>query len=86
MNPQQKWIVIAIVLLIAGLVGGYFYGIDKGRTQGREALLAEQKAAEEQAKKAAQEELAKAANPFEAKINPFENGYQNPFENVNPFK
>jgi len=86
MNTQSKWILIGILLLVAGLASGYFYGIGKGRTEGREALLAEQKTAEEEAKKAAQEELAKSVNPFEAKTNPFEKGYQNPFENVNPFE
>lgn len=74
---------LAVVALIIGLAGGYYYGNSKGRTD----LLAEQKAAEEKAQVEAQEELAEAANPFGgAQVNPFEGSYTNPLKaSVNPF-
>ena len=82
----SKHVVFAVVALLVGLAGGYYYGYSSGRTN----LLAEQVTAMEEAAEGAQEEIADAANPFGgARVNPFEGGYENPFEGagggVNPF-
>ena len=70
--------VSALVGLVLGGVGGYYFGITKGATNGRQALLDEQSATE--AKKL--EEISKQANPFsetQDAANPFKDMYQNPF-------
>ena len=87
MNDKENisWVLYVVISLLVGAGVGYWYGDMAGKEQGRSALLAEQKAAEEEAKKQAQEEILKAANPFE-QGNPLEGSYQNPFkQNVNPF-
>jgi len=89
----NKWIIIAVIALVVGAGGGYYYGQAQGHTagveKGRADLLAEQEKAVEDAKIAAQEQIAESANPFEAaQTNPFEGGYENPFKNggaINPF-
>lgn len=83
-NANILWVYVVIALLV-GLGMGYWYGTMAGKEQGRTALLAEQKAAAEEAKKQAQEEIVEAANPFETE-NPLQSGYENPFnQQVNPF-
>jgi len=70
--------VSALVGLVLGGVGGYYFGMTKGATNGRQALLEEQATAESQKL----EEISKQANPFsEAQdaANPFKDMYQNPF-------
>ena len=84
-DSPMSWGAYVVVALVAGAALGYWYGITIGVEQGRIALLAEQQAAEEEAKKQAQEEIIQAANPFETP-NPLESGYENPFkQQVNPF-
>ena len=70
--------VSALVGLVLGGVGGYYFGMTKGATNGRQALLDKQSATE--AKKL--EEISKQANPFsetQDAANPFKDMYQNPF-------
>lgn len=70
--------VSALVGLVSGGVGGYYFGLTKGVANGRQAYLDEQAAAESQ--KLA--EISKQANPFTAAqdaANPFKDMYQNPF-------
>jgi hypothetical protein len=72
------WVIAAFV---AGLGGGYYYGVQTGITR--------EKAAEEMRKNEAEKEVAKAANPFEqTSTNPFEKAPANPFDDiqVNPFE
>lgn len=89
-NSQSSKVVwlIAVLLLLAGIAMGYFYGFSKGKEKG----FAEGKEAEI---KSRQELLTKASgitavnpatnlpetNPFEgAKTNPFKDTYTNPFK------
>jgi len=89
MNPednskQMVWVFVAVAL-VAGAVGGYFYG----NSQGRSGLLSEQAAEIEAAKQSAQQEVAQKVNPFADNTDPLGDGYQNPFENTgsaNPFR
>ncbi len=70
--------VSVLVGLVLGGIGGYYFGVTKGASYGRQTLLDEQAAAE--AQKLA--EISKQANPFsEAQdaANPFKDMYQNPF-------
>ena len=70
----------AIVALVLGLAGGYWYGIRAG--------VAKEQAAEESRRTAALAEAAEAVNPFAAAANPFEKNPANPYEKVkvNPFE
>ena len=82
---QKNVILIAIVVLIIGLAGGYFYGQKKGYSQAEVDI----KKLDEIAAKKATEEAAKAANPFQA-VNPLQGVEANPFQKVkkilNPFE
>ena len=81
----QTLLIAALVALVIGAGGGYFYGHSKGQSD----LLASQKAEEEAAKQEAQAKIAEQVNPFgAAQANPLEGGYENPFEgaSINPFK
>jgi hypothetical protein len=95
MENNKKFTTLAVVLsvffaLVAGACGGYYYGNNKGVTEGiaagktagiaegRAALLAKQTKEAEENLKAVQE----AANPFAEQknaVNPFQNAYANPF-------
>jgi len=81
-NKILVWVLIA---LVAGLVGGYWYGQSKGYSQAQ----ADIKKVQEQGAKKAGEDAAKAANPFQA-VNPLQGVNANPFEKakkiLNPFK
>lgn len=86
MNSNTKLIIGAILALIIGVGGGYYYGnsqgkqagLDDGIVQGRQQILDEQE-------KKRQEELAKVAdeanifNDIEDIANPFKDTYKNPF-------
>ena len=82
---QKSVIVIAVVVLVFGLVGGYFYGQKKGYSQAETDI----KKLDEVAAKKATDEAAKAANPFQA-VNPLQGVEANPFQKVkkvlNPFE
>jgi cell division protein FtsL len=82
---QKNVILIAIVVLVIGLAGGYLYGQKKGYSQAETDI----KKLDEVAAKKATEEAAKAANPFQA-VNPLEGVEANPFQKVkkilNPFE
>lgn len=77
----KMWLVWALVALVIGAGGGYWYGREAGMASEKarsSALLAERERA-----------AAKAVNPFEqTAANPFEKNPANPFENVkvNPFE
>lgn len=81
-KPVILWVIIALVL---GLVGGYWFGNDRGYKRAE----ADIKKIQEEAAKKATDQAAKAANPFQA-VNPLEKVEANPFEKaksiVNPFK
>lgn len=80
---SKIWLWVVIVL-IAGLVGGYWFGFEKGYNKAE----ADIKKVQEEAAKKASEDAAKAANPFQA-VNPVEGVEANPFEKtkkiLNPF-
>ena len=82
---RKNVIIIAIIVLVIGLVGGYFYGRQKGYQQAE----ADIKKLDEVAAKKATDEAAKAANPFQA-VNPLQGVEANPFQKVkkilNPFE
>ena len=91
MDNNIKIIVGAVLALVVGAAGGYFYGsnsvscdeasrqaYENGVVEGKRALLAEQKAQAE----AAAQKAAEAANPYaevEDAANPFKDTYKNPF-------
>ncbi len=78
---KSFWIAVAVIALVAGLVGGYFYGRKIGYNKAQADIKA---AAEAEAQKAAE-----AANPFKsAQTNPLQNIPTNPLQNLkfNPFK
>lgn len=81
-KPVILWVAIALVL---GLVGGYYFGDNRGYKRAETAI----KKIQEQAAQKAADDAAKAANPFQA-VNPLEKVEANPFEKaksiVNPFK
>ena len=81
-NKLGLWVLIALVV---GLVGGYYYGNDRGYKQAE----ADVKKVQDEAAKKAADDAAKAANPFQA-VNPLEGVEANPFEKaksiLNPFK
>lgn len=80
---SKVWLWV-VIFLVAGLVGGYWFGFSRGYNKAEADI---KKVQEEAAKKAA-EEAAKAANPFKA-VNPVEGVEANPFEKtkkiLNPF-
>jgi len=90
MMDNTKIVLVAVVTLIIGLAGGYYYGnmvgiksgsatgLEQGIVKGRADLLEEQKKDSEEDLKKAQE----AANPFSDfsdDANPFKDIYVNPF-------
>lgn len=85
-QSKTTWL-IAVVLLLAGIAAGYYFGFSRGKTAGfAEGKAAEQKAQEELLSKttagAAINPVANlpSANPFEeTKTNPFKEAYKNPF-------
>lgn len=81
-NKLGLWVLIA---LVAGLVGGYWYGDSRGYSRAE----ADIKKVQEEAAAKASEDAAKAANPFQA-VNPLQGVEANPFEKaksiLNPFK
>ena len=93
---NNKIYIIAVVVLILGLAGGYIYGKEVGYNSGYKKgdVIGYQKGQddakklqEELARKAA-EEAAKKANPFQF-VNPLQDITANPFEDaknaLNPF-
>lgn len=79
-KSYMQW-VFAVVALVAGLSGGYFYGHSRG--------VADEKAAQQAVKDQALKEVAKAVNPFEATaVNPYDKATVNPYDSVkvNPFQ
>ena len=83
MSKAGAW-VLAVVALLVGIGGGFWYGESAGRARAQADVKAQQ---EELAKKAG-EDAAKAANPFQT-VNPLEGVKANPFESakkaLNPF-
>lgn len=91
---KNQSIVFAVIALIAGAVGGYFFGLNQGKQMGRETVVPttviEQEKKVEEEKEAAGT-LPAVINPAEVlpSTNPFESVKTNPFEGVeyvNPFK
>ena len=84
---KNAW-VIGVVLLIAGLVGGYVYGSKSAFQSAYGRAVADIKSQQELAAKKASEEAAKATNPFKVE-NPLEGVEANPFSKaqkaLNPF-
>ena len=82
-------IVIAVLALLIGLAGGFWYGGKSGFNKGYSKAEADIKKTQEEASKKASEAAAKAANPFSVG-NPLEGVDTNPFEKVkkvlNPFQ
>lgn len=80
---SKIWLWVVIVL-VAGLVGGYWFGFERGYGKAE----ADIKKVQEEAAKKVSEDAAKAANPFQA-VNPVEGVEANPFEKtkkiLNPF-
>lgn len=74
---------VAVVLLLAGFAGGYFYGTSVGVKNG--LAQADEKAKQQlEVYVQSQEKLAaQAANPFGEAANPLKGVTANPFENVN---
>jgi hypothetical protein len=83
MSKAGAW-VLAVVALLVGLGGGFWYG----ESAGRERAAADVEAQQEELAKKAGEDAAKAANPFQT-VNPLEGVEANPFESakkaLNPF-
>ena len=87
-EPLSRVAIIAVLCLIIGVVGGYFYGnsqgVQKGIASEKARVVAEQKKVADQA--------AKTANPFgTTSVNPFSTGGSstvNPYKDVkvNPFQ
>lgn len=81
-NRPWVWVLVA---LVAGLVGGYWFGNSSGYNRAQ----ADVKKIQEEAAKKASSDAAKTANPFQA-VNPLEGVEANPFGKVknllNPFK
>lgn len=80
-TAARGWMFGAIVALVLGLAGGYWYGVRAG--------VAKEQAAEEARRKTALAEAVGAVNPFaDAAANPFEKNPANPYEKikVNPFE
>lgn len=83
-----KTLVVGVVLLVAGLLGGYYYGQSVGVERGMLAAQLEAKRQAEDAAAASEKLAAQAANPFATgAANPLQGVSVNPFEkvNVNPF-
>lgn len=84
---QKNWL-IAGVIILAGVLGGYWYGNSAGYAKGYKTAQDDIKKLEEDAGKKAATEAAKAANPFQV-ANPLQNVETNAFEKVkkvlNPF-
>ena len=90
------WVILIVVVLGAGLAGGYWYGTDTGYQAGRavgdregyQRAEAEAKQLQAAAARKVAEDAAQAANPFQA-ANPL-SGVEDPFsklsETLNPFK
>ena len=82
-----KTLVVGVALLVAGLLGGYYYGQSVGVEKGKLAAQIEAKQQAEDAAAASEKLAAQAANPFAGAANPLQGASVNPFEkvNVNPF-
>lgn len=79
-KSYMQW-VLAVVALIAGLAGGYYFGLNRGAAQ--------EKAAQKAVQDKALTEATKAVNPFDnSAANPYEKSQINPYDNikVNPFQ
>lgn len=85
MGENNKLWKLVLVALVAGLVGGYWFGDNRGYGRAQ----ADVKKLQEEAASKAAAEAAKAANPFQA-VNPLSGVEANPFEKaknlLNPFK
>ena len=84
---KNIWL-IAVVLLVAGALAGYFYGSSTAYKKAYDVAVADVKAQQEAAAKKATEDAAEAANPFRVD-NPLEGVEANPFAEaqkaLNPF-
>ncbi len=87
-ESSSKIVITAILCLVIGLGGGYWYGSKKGYDLGYKMAQDDAKKVADEAAKKAIEDVAKAANPFQA-VNPLQNVDANPFEKtqkiLNPF-
>lgn len=85
MGENNKLWKLVLAALVVGLVGGYWFGDNRGYSRAQ----ADVKKAQEEAASKAAEDAAKAANPFQA-VNPLSGVEANPFEKtknlLNPFK
>ncbi len=88
MDQTKKAWVVAAVLLIVGLAGGYWFGSYQAYDKGYEKAVADAKATQEEVARNAAADAAKAANPFQT-TNPLQGVDANPFEQaakvLNPF-
>ena len=79
---------MGVVVLLVGLVAGYFFGSYQAYDRGYEKAVGDAKAAQEALAKKATDDAVKAANPFQT-TNPLEGVTANPFEKakraLNPF-
>ena len=80
--------VVGVVLLIAGLAIGYWFGTTRAAKNAYDKAVADIKAQQEEVAKKAGEEAAKTANPFKVE-NPLEGVKADPFSDakkaLNPF-
>ena len=83
MSKSGTWL-LALVALLIGLGGGFWYGESAGRAR----AAADLKAQQDELTAKAGADAAKAANPFQT-VNPLEGVKANPFESakkaLNPF-
>ena len=88
MNPTKNSWLIAVVLLIVGVIAGYWYGSYQAYDRGYEKAVADAKATQEAVAQKAGEDAVKAANPFQTD-NPLAGVEANPFDKakkvLNPF-
>lgn len=85
-ETSSKVLGVALVCLIIGVLGGYFYGdsqgVKKGVAQEKAAIAAEQKKAADAAAQAASPFGGTSVNPFSAPapVNPYKDVKVNPFQ------
>lgn len=86
---RRKQVILYVVLVLAGLMVGYWYGYGRGDNAGYKRAEVDIKKLDTIVAQKATEEAAKVANPFQA-VNPLSGVEANPFEKakkiLNPFK